>query len=105
MRGNYELCSFALTLILQLISLDLEQSVGSVWFVRVACFNAIDLQRRNHTFLTDCSKSSEINCTGPVCRSTPLRRCQELAAASGNQDLKSGKAPLGKNSRYMEIVH
>ena len=40
----------------QLISLDLEQSVGSVWFVRVACFNAIDLQRTNHTLPMDCSK-------------------------------------------------
>ena len=49
--------------IVQLISLDLEQSVRSVWFVRVACFNAIDLQRTNHTLPTDCSKSSEINCT------------------------------------------
>ena len=55
--------SFFFSAAVQLISLDLEQSVGSVWFVRVACFNAIDLQRTNHTLPTDCSKSSEINCT------------------------------------------
>ena len=52
-----ELCT------VQLISLDLESSVESVWFVCVARCNAINLQCTNHTLLTACSKSSEINCT------------------------------------------
>ena len=48
---------------LQLISLDLEQSVGSIWFVRCRSIALDHATRTNHTLPTDCSKSSEINCT------------------------------------------
>ena len=60
-------CSIVSTLwdqfFVQLISLDFEQSVESVWFVRCRSIALKQATRTNHMLPTDCSKSSEINCT------------------------------------------